>query len=264
MALPGRGRGRGCPHHTGSLVYSPNALTNSPTATKSKIPSKQNVSKGSKQPIGATALEFNSSTDIFECACCDQSERDANLLFCPSCARYYHPFCENLYSDALIFYSKNYGIPYHCTDCRPILASRYMSHFVAQIGEQLTTFNDKIVNLSQEVSSLKQQIILKDRAEFESALEDHLAKHTAELKADLQDKHMRRKRVIIFGLSDSSNDDVSVSELAAELSISCSVVKTFRLKTRTRSQGQSSISIPPLIAEFQFESDKFKFLSKEI
>ena len=146
------------------------------------------------------------------------------------------------------------------------------------IDEGLSELRCDLRDLKTEVGETKTRVTniekyhFADKNEFEAAIKDHTDQLAMDIKADLQDRHFRRKRILISKIPDNLESDRNedfVKDLAATIKIDISDVsftKIFRINRRDveRSDGSTIPGKPFMLVELENEEHVQRFLNKSV
>ena len=131
-----------------------------------------------------------------------------------------------------------------------------------KFDEEIDNLNANMSIFEHRVEQLESKISFDSKADFISAVNEQVNKHIKEFKEDFHHSQKCSKKIVIFGLPESDNDEdddiTRISELASALNISdFNVTKTFHIKS-------NSTHPHPLNIQFRYEYQKQLFLNKDI
>ena len=160
-------------------------------------------------------------------------------------------------------------LPYTCNNCSLIFDTiKDLNHNQKDITQNL---NDEISRLNEKILQIGTQIknhepTVTDSSIYDSNMSFHEdISESSDIQEiqdiELQRRHLRKKRLVIFGAPNDFDDKKFVQELSNELQLGIDVQnikKTFRIQTRNNPLGKPL----PLNVEFFNENDKYKFLNR--
>ena len=193
------------------------------------------------------------------CPKCDAPDSDDNMISCNLCDKWYHHECEALSKKEFELFANKLTLPYTCLDCQPLLGSTAVAKFARTIGNRVETLEETSKQYGTRLTTLESNITFKDSKEFEDAVSEIIVDRAIGIKADMHEIYIRRKRVIISGAKDESDDRQLVTDLLTEMG-----EPGLKVRSHFRLKKPSNSTLPPLLnVEFETELDKHKSISKE-
>jgi len=198
---------------------------------------------------------------------------------CSICQNYVDLSTQGWNKEKLTMYAAQSFVPmlsYSCNNCSLILDS--IKDLNQNQKDKTQNLKDKTQNLTDEISRLNEKILqigtqiknheptVTDSSIYDSNMSFHEdISESSDIQEiqdiELQRRHLRKKRLVIFGAPNDFDDKKFVQELSNELQLGIDVQnikKTFRIQTRNNPLGKPL----PLNVEFFNENDKYKFLNR--
>ena len=125
----------------------------------------------------------------------------------------------------------------------------------------ISKLNEKILQLESQIKDYESKVTDSSFHDPSMSLHEDISESSDVLDIELQRRHVRRKRLVIFGAPNDSDDKKFVQELSKELQLEINIQnikKTFRIKTRNNPLGKPL----PLNVEFFNENDKHNLLNR--
>ena len=210
----------------------------------------------SNSPSASPTMAGNDENN--QCPKCDDPSTN-QMIECSICFKWIHAKCENLAKALFDAMVKDEVMPYVCRDCTPLLGNTAVAKFARTLGNNVQVLEVEQKKTNDRVSTLESNHNFKNKSEFEEAVCEIIEEKAIEIKLDMHEMFLRRKKAVIAGASDTTDDDQLIRDLLEEMGVSeLKVRKHFRLKAIPSSNR------PPLLnVEFHNEYEKYKFISKE-
>ena len=136
-----------------------------------------------------------------------------------------------------------------------------MEEKIFQYESQIKDYESQIKDYESQIKDYESTVTDSSFHDLHMSFNEDISESSDVLDIELQRRHVRRKRLVIFGAPNDLDDKKFVQELSKELQLEIDVQnikKTFRIKTRNNPLGKSL----PLNVEFFNENDKHKFLNR--
>ena len=149
-------------------------------------------------------------------------------------------------------------LPYSCNQCSLVLDT--IKDLNVNQNVIISEFNEKIFRIESQIKDYESKTDSSFH-DLNSSFHEDIAESSEVSDFEIQRRHKRRNRLVIFGAPKDLDEKNYVQELSEALQLEIGVQnikKTFRIKTRNNPVG---ITLP-LNVEFLNENDKFKFLNR--
>ena len=256
------------------------SLSQSPTSTGPQT--KRTATKKNKTTANIGAM---ASAKTKNCTSCDSPDSEDDMIACDFCVNWYHGKCEDI-APAALTYFKDSDHTYKCIDCRKnknLSESDNLKNYLdgkfkdadAKIDDKFkdvdanfTVIKDGISELKTEMDETKKRITdienkyhFASKNEFEAAIQAHTDQVATEIRSEIQERHIRRKRIMISKIPDDvdpTENEAFVRDLADTAKIDTTNVSfsnIFRVNRKKGTQLPDGRDIPG--KPFSFSQPKF-------